>query len=97
MPVWIVRLDIERRLGHWEQALASADRAVELDPRNPARLLARSAVSVFLRDYARAQDSLDRTLDILPDNAQARSRGATIPLYRDGDVTKLAALADDTL
>lgn len=78
---------IYRRMGQWQQGVASWERAIELDPRN-ANLLRQHASSFqMLRDYAQAKRYLDRVLEIAPDGVQGQISKAEIPLLRDGDGT----------
>jgi TolB-like protein/DNA-binding winged helix-turn-helix (wHTH) protein/Tfp pilus assembly protein PilF len=76
---------IYRRMGRWQEAVTSWERAIELDPRN-ANLLRQQASSYqMLRDYARAEHYLERVLEIAPDAVEGHTEKAAIPLLRDGD------------
>ncbi|MEX2123059.1 MAG: tetratricopeptide repeat protein [Woeseia sp.] len=78
---------IYRRMGQWQQAVATWERAIEVDPRN-ANLLRQHASSYqMLRDYAEAERYLDRVLEIAPDAVEGQTEKAGIPLLRDGDGT----------
>jgi len=83
------RAAIYRRQGQWEQALASFDRAIELDPRNITMLSNHAGAYRSLRDYAQAEHYYNRALEIAPDALGSYWQKALIPLYRDGDVSSL--------
>src|SRR6266853_1586201 len=62
---------IQRRLGHWDEAIAEQRRAVELDPRNvdASSLLAMTYSAV--RRFPEALTSVDRVLALEPTNTDA--------------------------
>jgi TolB-like protein/Flp pilus assembly protein TadD len=81
---------IHGRQGHWREALASAQRAQDLDPRNQHPDAA--GIHVLLRDWPGAITAFERLRQVDPDN-QPRSVWATIDLayvefYRTGDLSR---------
>jgi len=80
---------IYTRMGKLDQALPSWERAVELDPRNPNLLRQYASVLTRLRDYAKAEQYLDRVIEIAPDAVEAKMQKSVIPWFRDGDAAPL--------
>src|SRR2546423_5876243 len=58
--VWAEMAESHRALGHWNDALASFGRAVDLDPRNPGLLESLGLTYVYTRRYADAVQAFDR-------------------------------------
>ncbi|MCP1659284.1 O-linked N-acetylglucosamine transferase family protein [Neisseria perflava] len=58
-----------REMKAYDQALAALDKALALNPKQPAVLLTKGAVLTDMGDYAQAADCFTRLLDIEPDNA----------------------------
>src|SRR5437667_5351350 len=63
---------IQRRLGHWEEAIAELRRAVELDPRNIDVSSALAMTYSAVRRFTEALASVDRILALEPANTDAR-------------------------
>jgi len=63
---------IERRLGHWDEAIAHEEKALELDPRN-VQLLVQSGAELlnYLRRFDEARATLQRALAVAPDDPTA--------------------------
>jgi Tfp pilus assembly protein PilF len=78
---------IYTRMGRLDQALPSWESAVELDPRNPNLLRQFASVLTRLRNYAMAEQYLDRVIEIAPDAVEAKMQKSMIPWLRDGDAT----------
>ena len=76
---------VERRLGQWEQALASLRRAVELDPRSVVKHMDVFEVYLRQRQYAPAEQYVDRALALQPD-APLSIFKAMLVVTRDGDL-----------
>ena len=76
---------VYRRMGEMELAAENMDRAVELDPRNLNLLVSQEVLYASLRDYARAEQILDRMVEIAPDYGVVRFRLPRVRLFR-GDV-----------
>lgn len=87
VDVLFARGVIYKRIGQWQQAIQSWERAIDLDPRNANLLRQHASTFMLLRDYARAEHYLDRVLEIAPDGVQAHLSKTSIPLLRDGDYT----------
>jgi TolB-like protein/DNA-binding winged helix-turn-helix (wHTH) protein/tetratricopeptide (TPR) repeat protein len=85
---------VYRRMGRWQQAVATWERAIELDPRNANLLRNHSSSYRMLRNFAQAEYYLDRVLEIAPDAVEAKVAKAAIPLDRDGDGTALLQAID---
>jgi len=83
------RAFMQRRANDWEDAPVSMARAVELDPRNLDTLRSLADTNLHLRNYAVAERTTDRVLDIAPDNRNANLKQVLIPMLRDGDFTAL--------
>ena len=78
---------VERRLGQWEQALASLRKAVELDPRSVVKHMDVFEVYLRQRQYAAAQQYVDRALALQPD-APIYVFKAMLVVTRDGDLAE---------
>jgi tetratricopeptide (TPR) repeat protein len=79
---------VYRRMGNWELAAANMDRAVELDPRSVDPLITQEIIYEELRDYTRAEQILDRIIEIAPDNNFASFRRPRVRVHR-GDTISL--------
>src|SRR6184192_1604547 len=62
---------IQRRLGHWDEAIAEQRRAVELDPRNIDASSALAMTCMAVRRFTEALASVDRVLALEPANTDA--------------------------
>ena len=62
---------IQRRLGHWDEAIASLRRVVELDPRNITLASALGITYVTVRHFSDALAIADRILTFDPTNTDA--------------------------
>jgi TolB-like protein/Tfp pilus assembly protein PilF len=76
---------VERRLGQWEQALASLRRAVELDPRSLVKHMDVFEVYLRQRQYEPAEQFVDRALALQPD-APIYIFKAMFVVTRNGDL-----------
>jgi len=86
---------IYRRVGRFGEAIASLDRAIELDPRNTDLLRGQGANYRRLRDYSQVERYLDRVLEITPDNLEDHQQEmALISIWRDGDIALARAIAE---
>jgi serine/threonine-protein kinase len=82
---------IYRRQGKWEEAIASLQRAAELDPRDATRLVVLGGTHLSLRRYDEAERYYDRALAVEPEFEGPAYRRALIGLLRDGDLEPLRA------
>ena len=84
---------VERRMGRWDDAVSHFRKAVSLDPRNLQLLMYTGETLGFLRNFAEAEDFVDRALQIAPD--AVRALVAKITLFqaegRLDEASKLAA------
>ena len=76
---------VERRLGQWEQALASLRRAVELDPRSGVKHMDVFEVYLRQRQYGPAEQFVNRALALQPE-APLYIFKAMLVVTRDGDL-----------
>ena len=76
---------VERRLGHWDQALTDLRRAVELDPRSMVKNLDLFEVYLRRREYPEAERHLARALELGPDSP-AYIYQAILIVSRNGDL-----------
>ena len=74
---------IQRRLGHWEEAIDRFRRVVELDPRNTNAYNALAITYIALRRFPEALATVDRVLALEPTNADAL-RGKRGPFGQRG-------------
>jgi len=82
---------IQRRLGHWEEALAALRRVVELDPRNTEAPIELTFAYGNLRRFPEALASVDRLLAFEPTNRTALEMKATT-LWAMGDLKAVEPL-----
>ena len=92
---------IDRRQSRWAESTKNLERAVELDPQNPAFLEQNARSYECLRRYADAERALDRALALTPKDAALRCFRADIELYWHADPrpvisTIQAILAEDS-
>jgi tetratricopeptide (TPR) repeat protein len=83
---------IYRRQGRWRDAVASFDRAISLDPLNPAITQLAANNHIYLRDWAAAAAGYTRTLEIEPESMVSRSALAYLEVFRNGNPTAGAKL-----
>jgi tetratricopeptide (TPR) repeat protein len=84
-PIFELTGYILRRRGQQEEGLRNLQRAVELDPRN-FDILQQIAISYqYLGRYAEAIATLDRALNIVPDNIDMRAARAQYEFVWKGD------------
>lgn len=86
---------VHEKAGRWEESAASLKRASSLDPRNLIIQTSWYDLHLRRRDYARAEQAIERMLEIAPDAPLAHERKAIIPVLRDGDASALKRLADN--
>jgi serine/threonine protein kinase len=82
---------IQRRLGHWEEAIDGWRRVVELDPRNTDAYNSLAATYNALRRFPEALATLDRVLVWEPTNADAL-RFKAQALWATGDLQAVESL-----
>jgi len=57
---------INRRQGHWHDAVHNFERATELDPRNVKILISADVTYALMRDYGQARRTMDRVIALEP-------------------------------
>ena len=82
---------IQRRLGHWDEAIDRLRRVIELDPRNTSAYIELAITYTALRRFPEALTTLDRLLAWEPTNADALSFKAQA-LWATGDLQAVEPL-----
>ena len=85
--LYAARGRVYRRMGDWELAAVNMDRAVKLDPRSVDLLITQEVIYEELRDYARAEQILERILEIAPDNRFASFRRPRLRIQRGDNIS----------
>ena len=91
-----VRGYIQRRQGRWEESTRNMERELELDPRNVETLRQLALSYEFLRRYAEAEQTLDRALAIVPNDAATKAERAMVELDWHADPRPLHQMIDST-
>jgi TolB-like protein/Tfp pilus assembly protein PilF len=89
-----VRGYIQRRQGRWEESTRDMERALELDPRNVETLRQVALSYEYLRRYAEAEQTLDRALAIVPNDAATKAEHVMVELDWHGDPRPLHQMID---
>ena len=76
---------IDRRQGRWDQSIKNLERAVELDPQNPAILQQLALTYDSLRRYADVERVYDRAIAVTPKDAALRAARAEVELNWHAD------------
>ena len=76
---------IDRRQGRWDQSIKNLERAVELDPQNPAVLQQLALTYDFLRRYADEKRVYDRAIAVTPKDAALRAAREEVELNWHAD------------
>ena len=82
---------IERRRGHWRQALAAYKHAEAVDPRNSVMLYDASQTYFGLRDWRTAAERMDRVLALFPDSFNVKIQRAYIEFFWKGSTASIKA------
>ena len=85
---------VERRLGQWQQALASLRKAVELDPRSAVKHMDVFEVYLRQRQYAAAEPYVDRALALVPESPIYVYK-AMMVVSRDGDLAAATRVLEE--
>ena len=76
---------IDRRQGRWDESTENLERAVELDPQNPAILQQLALTYDCLRRYADEERVYDRAIAVTPKDAALRASRAEVELNWHAD------------
>ena len=76
---------IDRRQGRWDESTKNLERAVELDPQNPAILQQLALTYDCLRRYADEESVYDRAIAVTPKDAALRASRAEVELNWHAD------------
>jgi TolB-like protein/class 3 adenylate cyclase/Tfp pilus assembly protein PilF len=71
---------IDRRQGRWDESIKNLERAVDLDPQNPAILQQLALTYDSLRRYADEERVYDRAIAVTPKDAALRAARAEVEL-----------------
>jgi tetratricopeptide (TPR) repeat protein len=85
---------IERRRGHWTEALTAYLRAEAIDPRNSVMLYDASQTFFGLRDWHTAAERMDRVLALFPDSFNVKIQRGYIEFFRKGSTAPIKAAVD---
>jgi TolB-like protein len=83
--VFVLTGYIDRRQGRWDQSIKNLERAVELDPQDPAILQQLALTYDSLRRYADEERVYDRAIAITPKDAALQASRAEVELNWHGD------------
>jgi serine/threonine-protein kinase len=77
---------VQRRLGRWDEAIASLHRMLELDPLSRTALLDLALNHIMLREYDGAERYVNQAIALGPEFGDAYELQAWLTLARDGDL-----------
>src|SRR5437588_10610884 len=80
---------IERRRGHWTEALAAYEHAEAVDPRNSVMLYDASQTYFGLRDWRTAAERMDRVLALFPESFNVKIQRAYIEFCWKGSTAPI--------
>ena len=82
---------VQRRSGHFAQALAAYQHAEQIDPRNSITLYDASQTYFGLRDWQTAAERMDRVLVLFPDSFNVKIQRGYIVFYWKGSTASIKA------
>jgi TolB-like protein len=82
---------VQRRRGHWAEALAAYEHALAIDPRNQVTLYDASQTYFGLRDWQNALRGLDRVLTLAPDSVNVKIQRGYIEFFWKGSTAPIKA------
>jgi serine/threonine protein kinase/tetratricopeptide (TPR) repeat protein len=82
--VLTIKWAVSRRMGRWQEALATLERALETDPQGYLTVYECGGTLTLLRQYARADEYLRRAIAVAPDRPDAYYYAALNDLLWDG-------------
>ncbi len=77
---------LQRRLGKWDEAIASLESILELDPRSRPALIALGETHMRMRNYSAADRYFDAAIQLAPDLGDAYVLKACLMLTQFGDI-----------
>ena len=83
--------------GQWDEAVANAALAMELDPREPDWAVTAGMFHFLVRRYEDAERYLDLALELSPDNAAAFQTKIALQLRWRGDTARAHSVANEML
>jgi serine/threonine-protein kinase len=84
---------VQRRRGHWSEAITEYEHALAIDPRNQVTLYDASQTYFGLREWSNALRGLDRVLELAPDSVNVKiQRGYTEFFWKGSTAPIKAAL-----
>jgi TolB-like protein/class 3 adenylate cyclase/Tfp pilus assembly protein PilF len=92
--VFVLAGFIDRRQGRWDQSTKNLERAVEIDPQNPAVLQQIARTYDSLRRYADEQRVYDRAIAVTPKDGSLRAARAEIELNWHANPEPLISTVD---
>lgn len=87
--VFVLAGYIDRRQGRWNESIEKLERAVELDPQNPATLQQLALTFDSVRRYADVEHAYDRAIAVTPKDAALRASRADVELNWHADPSPL--------
>jgi TolB-like protein len=88
---------IKRRQGRFNEAVEHLSRGFQLDPRNGNLALEIGTTHMALRDWVRAEEYLQRAIEVAPDYTEAYERLAYLHVAAHGDTRAARQLLGDAL
>jgi tetratricopeptide (TPR) repeat protein len=82
----LLKAFIDRRQGHWEEAISGMRRALSLDPRHPVILLALGDTYYWLRQYREVEQIFDRQIELAPEKPSLKAYKASVLFEEKGDL-----------
>src|SRR5438067_12177176 len=82
---------VQRRQGHFAQAIASYQHAEAIDPRNSVMLYDAAQTYFGLRDWRTAAERMDRVLALFPDSFNVKIQRAYIQFFWKGSTAPIKA------
>src|SRR6266567_1297645 len=82
---------VQRRRGHWAEAIAAYQRAEAIDPRNQVTLYDASQTYFGLRDWSNALRGLDRVLQLAPDSVNVKIQRGYTEFFAKGNTAPIKA------
>jgi Flp pilus assembly protein TadD len=82
---------IDRRQGHWSDAVRNMKRASELDPRNASTVNSLAAIYGFVRSYQQCAEAKDRVIAIQPNEPGLKLQRAMLEISWLADTRPLHA------